>query len=160
MSCSLQNTVYLPLPWTSVHWLIQSALECHWNATGRPCVYWDTTGKLLKLPHTGKPLEKLWLLQRTLNTTGGTATAPHTQAHTVRQSSIYAILKWQDDGTQSSKWSDLCKFNFYLEFTALQWKPVLLFKRVSTSTSFCACLGYEHHYTFCVFEAAVQMKSA
>ena len=58
------------------------------------------------------------------------------------------------------KWTGLCKFSFYLEFTALQCIPVLLFKRESTSTSLCACLGYEHHYSFCVFGDAVQMKSA
>ena len=38
-----------------------------------------------------------------------------------------------------------CKFTFYLEFVALQWIPVQFFKRVSTSTSPCACFGYEHH---------------
>ena len=31
--------------------------------------------------------------------------------------------------------------------TALQCIPVLFSKRVSISTSFCACLGYEHHYS-------------
>ena len=32
-------------------------------------------------------------------------------------------------------------------------------KHVSTSTSPCACLWYEHHYSFCVFGVEVQMKS-
>ena len=35
---------YVPLPWASVHWLVQCTLECHWNATGWPSVHWDTTG--------------------------------------------------------------------------------------------------------------------
>ena len=35
-----------PLPWASVHWLVQCTLECHWNATGDPV-------------YTGTPLEKL-----------------------------------------------------------------------------------------------------
>ena len=34
----------IPLPWASVHWLVQCTLECHWNATGWPSVHWDTTG--------------------------------------------------------------------------------------------------------------------
>ena len=34
-----------PLPWASVHWLVQCTLECHWNATGWRSVIWDTTGK-------------------------------------------------------------------------------------------------------------------
>ena len=34
----------VPLPWASVHWLVQCTLECHWNAIGWPSVHWDTTG--------------------------------------------------------------------------------------------------------------------
>ena len=75
------------------------------------------------------------------------------------QSSIYASLKWQDGGTPVSKWTGLCIFSIYLEFTALQWIPVLLLPHVSTSTSLCACLWYEHHYSFCVFGVASQMDS-
>ena len=41
------------------------------------------------------------------------------------QSSIHASLKWQDGGTPVSKWTGLCIFSLYLEFTALQWIPVL-----------------------------------
>ena len=55
------------------------------------------------------------------------------------------MTRWR---TPSSKWTGPCKFSFYLGYAALQYIPVLLFKRVSTSTSLCACLGYEHHYTF------------
>ena len=66
------------------------------------------------------------------------------------QSSIDASLKWQDGGTRVSKWTGLCIFSLYLEFTALQWIPVLLLTHVSTSTLLCACLWYEHHYSFCV----------
>ena len=75
------------------------------------------------------------------------------------QSSIHASLKWQDGGTRVSKWTSLCIFSLYLEFTALQWIPVLLLTHVSTSTLLCACLWYEHHYSFCVFGVASQMKS-
>ena len=42
------------------------------------------------------------------------------------QSSIHASLKWQDGGTPVSKWTGLCIFSLYLEFTALQWIPILL----------------------------------
>ena len=51
------------------------------------------------------------------------------------QSSIHASLKWQDGGTPVSKWSGLCIFSLYLEFTALQWIPVLRLTHVSTSTT-------------------------
>ena len=72
----------------------------------------------------------------------------------VKQSSSRASLEWQDDGTLSSKWTGLCKFSFCLEFNALQSIPILLVKRVSTSSLLCACLRYEHHYIFCVFGVA------
>ena len=75
------------------------------------------------------------------------------------QSSIHASLKWQYGGTPVSKWTGLCIFSLYLEFTALQWIPVLLLTHVSTSTSLCACIWYEHHYSLCVFGVATQMKS-
>ena len=41
----LRFVATLPLPWASVHWLVQCTLECHWNATGWPSVHWNTTGK-------------------------------------------------------------------------------------------------------------------
>ena len=94
------------------------------------------------------------------NTTGGTVTVHTHPAHTVTKSSIHASLRWQDGGTPSSKWAGLCTCNFYCGFTALYWIPVLLLKRVSASTPLSACLGYEHHFSFCVFGVAVQMKSA
>ena len=49
------------------------------------------------------------------------------------QSSIHAILKWQDGRTPVSNWTGYI-FSLYLEFTALQWMPVLLLTHVSTST--------------------------
>ena len=39
------NAWHGPLPWASVHWLVQCTLECHRNATGWPSVYWNTTGR-------------------------------------------------------------------------------------------------------------------
>ena len=70
------------------------------------------------------------------------------------QSSIHASLKRQDGGTPVSKWTGLCIFSLYLEFTALQWIPVLLLTHVSTSTLLCLCLWYEHHNSFCIFGVA------
>ena len=64
------------------------------------------------------------------------------------QSSIHASLKRQDGGTPVSKWTGLCIFSLYLEFTALQWMTVLLLTHLGTSTLLCACLWYEHLYTF------------
>ena len=90
------------------------------------------------------------------NTTGGIVTAHTRPAHIVKQRSIHASLKWQDGGTPISKWTGLGKFSLYLEFPALQWIPVLLLTHVSISTSLCACLGYGHHYSFCVFWVASQ----
>ena len=77
-----------PLPWASVHWLVQRTLECHCNAIGWPCVHCDNTGwpsEYLQ-GYTGAPLEKLCWNCPTLewhwrfsdycsvhwNTTGGT----------------------------------------------------------------------------------------
>ena len=94
------------------------------------------------------PLEKLWMLQSTLEPHWRDYNSPRTQAHMVKQSSIHASLKWEDDGTASSKWTGFCKISFCLEFTARQYMPVLLFKRVSTSTSLCACIVFEHRYIF------------
>ena len=34
-----------PLPWASVHWLLQCTLECHCNAIGWLSVHWDTNGR-------------------------------------------------------------------------------------------------------------------
>ena len=42
----VEMQVFPPLPWASVHWLVQCTLGCHWNATGWPSVYqWDNTGR-------------------------------------------------------------------------------------------------------------------
>ena len=123
-------------------------LECHWRNLVETAPHWDATGETLTFAaYTGTPLERLWQPTH----------ARHIQLS--MQSSIHARLKWQDGGTKLSKWTGLCIFSLYLEFTALQWIPVPLLTHVSTSTSHCACLWYEHHYSFCVFGAASQMKS-
>ena len=120
-------------------------LECHRRNLVETTPHWDATGETLTFAaHTGTPLE-------------GQPT--RAQTHIDKQSSIHASLKWQDCGTPTSKWLGLCKFSLYLEFTALQWIPVLLLTHVSTSTSLCTCLWYEHHYSLCVFGVASQMKS-
>ena len=72
------------------------------------------------------------------------------------QSSTHASLKWQDGGTQAIKWTGLCIFSLYLEFAALQRVPVMLITQVWASTLLCACLWYEHHYSFCVFGLQVK----
>ena len=38
-------SISLPLPWASVHWLVQCTLEYHLNATDWPSVHSDTTGR-------------------------------------------------------------------------------------------------------------------
>ena len=128
-----------PPPHTPVHVACKmGTLEHHWKNLVQTAPHWNATGETLTITtYTGTLREDY--------------TSPHTQAHIVKQSSIHDTLKWQDDGTPSSKWTGLCKFSFYLEFTAFQYIPFLLFKRLSTSTSPCACLGYEHHYSFCWF---------
>ena len=68
------------------------------------------------------------------------------------QSSIHASLKWQDGGTPVRKCTGFCIFSLYLEFVVLQWMLVLLLTHVSNSTLLCACLWYEHHYSFCVLQ--------
>ena len=149
-----------PLPWVSVHWLVQCTLECHW-LTQCTVRYHSVTQQILA-GYTGTPLEKLSWLCPTLewhwrnhdycnlhwNTTRETRTPPppphppppptpphppppptpththtrtrtHTQAYMIMQSSIHASLKWQDGRTPNGKWTGLCKYSVYLEFTAL-----------------------------------------
>ena len=161
--CTLAGPMYTGVP-LECHWLTQCTLGYHWVAqpklagyTGTPlenlnwnsstlgchcrnvvetAPHWDTTGQTPTLQPT---LKHHW---RECN-------GPHTyQAHIVKQSSIHVSLTWQDGGTPISKWTGLCKFSFYLEFSALQWIPLLLLKHVSTSTSLCACLWCEHRYSF------------
>ena len=140
------------------HWLTQCILGYH-GATQR-----------ILAGYTGTPLEKLSWNSPTLgchwrnsnlcslhwNNHWRDCDSPHKLS---MQSSIHSSLKWQHGGTPVSKWTGLCIFSLYLEFTVLQWIPVLLLTHVSTSTSVCACLWYEHHYSICVFGVAIQMKS-
>ena len=142
----LVDPVYIGIPLEKLSWN-SPTLECHWRNLVESAPHWDATGETLTFAaYTGTPLEGLW--QPT-----------HAPTHIGMQSSIHASLKWQDGGTPVSKWTGLCIFSLYLEFTALQWMPVLLLTYVSTSTLLCACLWYEHHYSFCVFGVASQMKS-
>ena len=107
-----------------------------------PCrVHWNTTGKLSwNCPTLGCHWRNFNFCSLYWNTTRETITAPHTQAHMVKQSSIHASLKWQDGGTAVIKWRGLCKFSSYLEFTALQWIPVLLLKREYFNIAMCMSL--------------------
>ena len=143
----LVDPVYTGTPLEKLSWN-SPTLECHCRNLVESTPHWDATGETLTFTaYTGTPLEGLWQ-----------------PTHAPRiwfsiQSSIHASLKWQDGGTPVSKWIGLCIFSLYLEFTALQWMPVLLFTYVSTSTLLCAWLGYEHRYSFCVFGVTSQMKS-
>ena len=81
-----------PLPWASVHWLVQCTLESHWLTQCTLEHHWKN---FVKTTHTGMPLEKLSWIRPTLgshwknsnfcsqhwNTTGGTVTA-HTRPDT------------------------------------------------------------------------------
>ena len=111
-------------------------LECHWRNLVETDPHWDATRETLTfVADTGTPVE-------------GLKQPTHAPAHMIKQSSILGSLKWQDGGTPISKWTGLCKVSLYMEFTVLQWVPILLLTHVSTSTSLCACLWYEHHYNF------------
>ena len=156
--CTLAGPVYTGMP-LECHWLTQCTLgyhwatqrilagytgtpleklswnsptlECHWINLVESAPHWDVTGELLH-----PTLEHHWR----------DCDSPHTPRHIKlsMQSSIHASLKWQDGGTPVSKWTGLCIFNLYLEFTTLRWIPVLLLTHVITSTSCSACLWYEH----------------
>ena len=66
------------------------------------------------------PLEKLWLLQPTLEHRWRDCNSTHTQAHIVKQTSFFhASFKWEGAGTPSSKWTGLCKFSFYFTWSLL-----------------------------------------
>ena len=142
----------------------------HWNTTGMSWfdqvytvmplvdpvntfrVHWNTTAKIIwNCPPLECHLRNSDYCSLHWNTTEGTVTAPHTQKHIVKHSSFHASLKWQNRGTPSSNWTGLCKFSFYLEFTALRRIPVLFFKCVNASTPLCACLGFGHHNVFFVY---------
>ena len=134
---------------TSLEKLIWNSptLECHWRILVESAPHWDATGETLTFAaYIRTPMEGLY--QPT-----------HAPAHIVKQSSIHVSLKWQDGGTPTSNWTGICKFSLYLEFTALPWISVLLLTHVSISTLPCACLWYQHHYSFCVFGVASQLKS-
>ena len=180
------NLPKCPLPWASVHWLVQCTLECHrltqcileyhwatqrilagytgtplekpsWNSPTMEChwrnlvesaPHWEATGETLTFAaYTGTPLEGQWQ-----PTHAPTYIVKHAEWHRCQ-------FEWQDGGTPVSKWTGLCIFSLYLEFTALQWIPVLLLTHVSTSTLLSACLWYDHNYNFCVFGVASHMKS-
>ena len=144
--CTLAGPVYTGIP-LKCHWLIQCTLGYDWATQqilqGTLGHHWKTW---LKQPHTRMPLEKLWLLQPTLEHHWRDYNSPRTPRHIVI-SRVASMPTWNDKMTEH-------------QFTALQCILILLFKRVSTSTSLCACLGYDHHYSFCLFSVAVQMKSA
>ena len=161
----------VPLPWASVHWQVECTLECHWLTQCTLGYHWAT--QRIPAGYTGTPLEKLSWDSPHWNATGETLTfaaytgtpleglwQPTQPGHIwlSMRSRIHASLKWQNGGTPVSKWSGLFIFSLYLRFTALQWIPVPLWTHVSTSTSLCACLWYEHHYSFCVFGVASQME--
>ena len=121
--CTVVVPVYtgMPLEW---HWLTQCTPGQYWATqrklagyTGTPLKkkifetvpHWNATEETLtSLTCIGTPLEKLsWncstlechrrnsdYWSRHWNTTGGTVTAPHTQAQIAKQNSIPTSLKW------------------------------------------------------------------
>ena len=61
-----------PLPWVSVHWLVQCTLECHWLTQCTLGYHWVTQRILAR--YTGTPLEKLSWNSPHWNATGETLT--------------------------------------------------------------------------------------
>ena len=53
----LLRGVCQPLPWASVHWLVQCTLECHWMTQCTLGYHWAT--QRILAGYTGTPLEKL-----------------------------------------------------------------------------------------------------
>ena len=102
------------------------SLECHWLTHCTLGYHWAT--RRILAWYTGTPLEK-----RSWNN-------PTLECH------------WRNLVENAPHWDatgeTLCKLSLYLEFTALQWIPALLLTHMNTSTSLCACLWYEHHYSF------------
>ena len=125
--------------WSSVYWKATGWASVHWDATVRPSEYLQGTlehhwkNLVETAPHCNATEETLTFAAYTGTPLEGLYQPTHTQAHIVKQSSSHASLKWQDGGTTSSKWACLCKCSLYLEFTALQWIPVLPLTLVSTS---------------------------
>ena len=58
---STYRKTHVPLPWASVHWLVQCTLECLWLTQCTLGYHWATQRILVR--YTGLPLEKLsWKL--------------------------------------------------------------------------------------------------
>ena len=166
--CTLAGPVYTGMP-LECHWLTQCTLayhcatqrilagyngtpleklcwnsptlECHWINLVESAPHWNANGETLTFAlYTRTPLGGLW--QPT-----------HAPTHIVKHPCQFEITRWRDTskthiGTPVSKWTGICIFGLYLEFTALQWMPVLLLTHVSTSTLLCVCLWYKYHYSF------------
>ena len=70
------TTMTTPLPWSSVHWLVQCTLEYHWTdrwtALADAIIQWSSSGNLMLIwntledhwshKYTGMPLEPHWLM--------------------------------------------------------------------------------------------------
>ena len=162
--------------WSSVHWnstgmplvdpvytgmpLGDPANTCraHWNTMEKLCWNCPTLEchwrNIIEIVHTGMPLEKLWLLQPKLEHHWRDCYT-HTHSST-KLSSVAPMPVWNDKmtGPQISKWTGLCKFSFYLEFTALQWIPVLLLKHHSVHS-----FDMNTIIVFFIFGFASHMKS-
>ena len=68
---NFQSVEFIPLPWSSVHWLVQCTLECHWltqctleyhwKNLVETAPHWNATGETLTFAaYTGTPLDGLW----------------------------------------------------------------------------------------------------
>ena len=154
--CTLAGPVYTGMP-LKCHWLTQCPLGYHWATqrilagyTGtplgklswnRPTLECHWRNLVESAPHWMPP-EKLSILQPTMEHHWRDCDSPHTPRHIKfsMQSSIHASLKWQDGGTPVSKWTGLCIFSIYLEFTALQWMPVLLLAHTYFNITLCMTL--------------------
>ena len=111
----LLRILTFPLPWASVHWLVQCTLQCHWLTQCTLGYHWAT--QRIRAGYTGTPLEKLrwnsphWnatgetnFCSLHWNTTGGTVTA-HTSPDTyclacrVRPCQ-FEMTRWRDTSKQ------------------------------------------------------------
>ena len=137
--CALAGPVYTGMP-LECHWLNQCTLGYHWATQWILAGYTGTPAE--KRSWNSPRLECYWrnLVESTphLDDTGETRTFA---AYT-------GTPLGGGGGTPVCKWTGLCIISLYLEFTALQWMPVLLLTHVGTSTLLCACFWYEHHYSF------------
>ena len=120
------------------HWLTQCTLGYHWATKRIPAGYTGTPQE--EFSWNCPTLEFHWRNSDHCSLHWRDSDSPHIPRH-IQLSRIASMPVWNDKmaGHEAASGQVSVKFSFYLEFTTLECTPILRFKRVSISTSLCAC---------------------